>query len=103
VIAATPIRTTQSVLGDGDNLWDKLKERRPQLAYTEDELVQDREILAFIAQANNIWDFRCVPAGRLIVPSHESKQAVIAFVRAHPDRYREVMAVVDHDRALGLF
>jgi hypothetical protein len=89
------------VLGDGDNLWDKLKERTPQLAYTEDELVQDREILAFIAQANNIWDFRAIPVGRLTVPEHASRAAVIAYVRANPARYREFLAVVEQDRALG--
>ena len=44
---APDIRTTEIVLRDGDNLWDKLKERTPELAYTEDELVHDREILAF--------------------------------------------------------
>jgi len=95
------IRTTEVVLRDGDNLWDKLKERTPQLAYTEDELVQDREILAFIAQANNIWDFRAIPVGRLTVPDHASRAAVIAYVRANPARYRELLAVVEQDRALG--
>jgi hypothetical protein len=96
------IRTTQILLADGDNLWDKLKERTPELAYTEEELVRHREILAFIAQANNIWDFRAVPAGRLTVPSRASAAAVIAYVRTHPQRYREVLAVVEQDRALGL-
>jgi hypothetical protein len=102
-MAAVPpdIHTTEIVLRDGDNLWDKLKERTPQLAYTEDELVNEREILAFIARANNIWDFRAIPVGRLTVPEHASKGAVIAHVRAHPHRYRELMAVVQQDRALG--
>jgi len=98
---ALEIRTTEVVLRDGDNLWDKLKERTPQLAYTEDELVHDREILAFIAQANNIWDFRAIPVGRLTVPEHASRAAVIAHVRANPTRYRELLAVVAQDRALG--
>ena len=98
---APDIRTTEIVLRDGDNLWDKLKERTPQLAYTEDELVQDREILAFIARANNIWDFRAIPVGRLTVPEHASRAAVIAHVRANPARYRELLAVVEQDRALG--
>jgi hypothetical protein len=95
------IRTTEIVLGDGDNLWDRLKERKPELAYTEDELVRDREILAFIARANNIWDFRAIPVGRLTVPEHASRAAVIAYVRANPAHYRELLAVVAQDRALG--
>ena len=96
------IATTQIVLGDGDNLWDKLKQRTPGLAYSEEELVRNRELLAFIAQTNNIWDFRAVPAGRLTVPERACLAAVIVHVRAHPERYREVLAVVAQDRALGL-
>jgi hypothetical protein len=96
------IKLTTVTLADGDNLWDKLKERRPQLGYTEEDLVRNKEILAFIAQANNIWDFRCIPAGALRVPERASKQAVIALVRANVARYRDGLAAVEQDRALGV-
>ena len=96
------IPTTTVTLADGENLWDKLKERSPGLGYTEGDLVRHREILAFIAQANNIWDFRAIPCGTLRVPERASREAVIAFVRANPQRYRDVFAVIEQDRALGV-
>jgi hypothetical protein len=98
---ADEIRTTRITLADGENLWDKLKEKTPLLAYTEQELARSAEILAFIAETNNIWDFRAIPAGSLSVPVRASRSAVIELVRSHPERYRNGLVAVAEDRALG--
>lgn len=96
------INTMAIVLVDGENLWDKLKQRAPGLGYTEEDLVRNRELWAFIARANNIWDFRAVPAGRLTVPARASLPEVVVHVRVNFGHYREVLAVVEQDRALGV-
>lgn len=91
-------------LGPGDTLWNKLKENVPGLAYTEQELVVHKEILAFIAEFNGIRDFRLLPTGRYRVPKRFCKQAVIEFVRSHPERYdsTDFAGAVDRDRSIDI-
>jgi hypothetical protein len=96
------IETTQITLATGDNLWDKLKANEQGLRYTEQELVDSRELFVWILASNSAIDnLRWVTPRTVTVPRRSSLAEVIATVRATPDVYKpKYFTWVEMDRCL---
>jgi hypothetical protein len=76
---------TQTIqIQQGVGLWSSLK----NAGFSETDLVQNKEILVWVAAKNSISDFRKIQPGReLTIPSISEKQTIIDEVRSHRDDF----------------
>ena len=82
--------TLQLTVGNGDNLWDRLKANVQDLNYTESELQASPELFVWISVNNGVIDnVRNIFPRALKVPKHSVLANVVVVVRADSVTYPE--------------
>jgi|ERR1041384_3794585 hypothetical protein len=89
---ATPLPDTDTLqlqINGGDNLWDRLKDNKPDLGYTEEELRASPELFVWISANNSpvVENFRNIAPRPLKVPKHGKLADVVVLVRADSTAY----------------
>ena len=85
----------------GDNLWDKMKANQPNLGYTEQELIDNRELFVWIMVTNRLDNLRRLPFNTLTVPTRSSLAEVVSTVRGNPATYtQKFFTWVEMDRCV---